>query len=928
MSYPLGTAVYVEGRLDWGPAVAAQAELTQVDTSLPLSSYSGGLQVISRYARRDRELAYRDNAVASMLSDLSYRMAAVWGYNPPVLRLQGSAARVIYLASLDLPATPQLAQVSYVTSSSVPTDSLEVDRMLYARDLHILQEVAQRAAVVLRHSSTVMSAVVSGYDGTLVEVQGHPYSTGCEVALAVVDSLPAWATPSGTVPGLSQAYWVRKVDDDHVSLHTSQAHAIAGTNQIVVSADLRGDHHSLLLWSFGLGVPPAWPAAGGARSRQEVHAVLPLNADLFNVPDRNLAWRDNVLAGYAGRLVDQLDDPYSKATRLYIRVVKSDDFNDPDNRPPEVYALLQDGVDFKVWAAEPLLPGRLRLQYSKLDKSIRWTTEDAGHLHVPQPAAPEFLGIEVGQELNLLSQIPDRPTAGFWRDKARRLRFPGHQESRFALVPNPGLSMVRLPSLTSYPLLSGGLVSSTAGQVRVRLSGQVVVAWQAGTYPQGVVVRHAGSYWTSLRTASATPGTDALQWRSSPHQPNVAVWINVAPMSKVSIGAVHQSTSLAQSPEGGVEFSPVNHTARFPIRLPSGNWELELEYYSKSTFPAPSSFAVTIRFGGEVVSTTPLPYGKVSGTKTSERFSVLANGQVQDLVLEWNQPAGPDVLIVSGITFKSDLSTKVRYKLSASLGGYPVGTVNFMGQRDQVSTIRFAGQVPANLTDPELHVDVLTSEDAPLEIMAVEASSLSTVHVGTAGAAGFERWRYELRSRLERTLVDSYSGSLDRYTVKPGEIEDDVEYDVVSGSLIYDGTSYSSGDSFTGGNGVSQYEITSSKTVLVKVSDPLPRFTAADTEIWGNSSTREWIEFLQSGEPELYQVLSDAKPSDTGKPCLVPRGLELTGTDVVNRLPTEDQLPVIQAFEPWMIRIGIKVLVSDLVNLGDHAGWVGEFTVA
>jgi hypothetical protein len=147
------------------------------------------------YAQRDKQLAYRDVALASNVAIITVEASTVWGLNPSLFRPILPAAIELSSpnnTSADRPALIHSSgTVRHVQSSSTPFDAARVDRELFARDLLIYESLARTSSVI--HASP--------YTGTLFSAE--PASPLISVLASGTSLIPtissAWSLAQGTL---------------------------------------------------------------------------------------------------------------------------------------------------------------------------------------------------------------------------------------------------------------------------------------------------------------------------------------------------------------------------------------------------------------------------------------------------------------------------------------------------------------------------------------------------------------------------------------------------------------------------------------------------------------------------------------------------------------------------------------------------------
>lgn len=891
---PLATSI------DWGRSLQPDAALSEIsDLSTPLFKLDGDDLVINKYAFRDRELSYRDIVLASAAAGVAFRLSTTWNFNPNTICVPGPVVPKLVFNTEDLNTPRSKGSVTYVGGDSVASDAILTDRDLYERDLLIAQELGSATSTHLKGASTMWTYEV-GYSGTVVTAsQDHNYTNGYGVKIHSDTAIPSVLTP-GPDPALSVQYYVHAIDDTTFSLHSSQADALLENPVSPVNFTDHGSGKQFVVFSgFNLTVDAVWSPAEGSENSSEVHHDLPLSYNLFKAPDQNLAHRDNILAAHAAKLISIINNPFEHANRLLVRVTHSENPFDPDNREPEVYSIIQDSDDVRVWVLDPLLNGRCRLIYRRSNKTLQWITENPGQLHVPQPAQYTIDGIASGQKIALLAEMPPPFTVNYWRQKSSRLVFPGRidggSENNVASVPDPGLGFVN-NSGNSIGLSNGDLVLMSAGS-------------------------------TSL------PLTNAI-FSPSPEVENLRISAIVTPTPEIKLlGSAGSFSPSAQIDAlGGAIYQSAPTTGIWKVKLPVGNWELEVVYAAADL--SPSSFPVRIKFGNDTVSITPLRYGVVVGSEISEKFTISAgqNGRpaLQDLSIQWTSGLGK--LVIRKVIFRSSLSTKLRYRLTCSVGSLASSSVDIIGYRNQPAVVHFNFLSSSSLTSPTIRLGYAETQDAPLAISKIQLLKITKLQGSsvTPGAFGFEPWRLEMRNRVSYVLEDAFARFVESYLVRTGEIEEGAKYEVSNGLVEYCGTIYGgTGNTTFTGTSTTFYEVADGHPTVIEYELPLPEFREEDANeemVWVPNSTAGWVDAIRTQAEDFDLAFREALPSDIGKPSLVPAGIYLRpdGT-VAAPFDTRKLAPTIQAFQPWMAGIGVLVLHDHLHNPGDRMGWVGDF---
>jgi hypothetical protein len=98
--------------------------------------------------------------------------------------------------------------------------------------------------------------------------------------------------------------------------------------------------------------------------------------------------------------------------------------------------------------------------------------------------------------------------------------------------------------------------------------------------------------------------------------------------------------------------------------------------------------------------------------------------------------------------------------------------------------------------------------------------------------------------------------------------------------------------------------------------------------LWTSNSTENWMNTIESTETRLRTAFRLARPTDVGQPALTPMGLSIDVANAVSLYDTTRLEPVLQALQPWMIRVGVYVAVEDLwpeYYVANAAGVAADF---
>jgi hypothetical protein len=509
-------------------------QLTQVDLNAPLD--------VIRYARRDRELLYRDMINATAVVKVSLHIESVW--NGATLRPSLQTAVTDQLPYVLSDVRRVDSTVLHVKNSSVPKDALDTDKDLAGRDA-LVYEILARACQ---------------------EFKDPP---------------------------------LRQIDPTGASI----------TNVT------------------------AWSLAEGVDFKTDVNPSLPLNRDLFKMPDQTAADRDNKIAAYVATMAQVMKNPFAYATRLYISV------NNVDAREVEIYTLVRnnfvlgntyeagDEVFFgtgwfralvhtvnspttsdwvaigsqtlRTWTTEPALEHGNKIVYNTKDKTLQWFREITSVIHQPQLFALVIDGMFVGQTITTVPAIPEATDAQYWKQKASRISYGGVVRQHIdgyldTTVLNSG---VKQPDTTGF---------SAPASISIPFKG---------------VVTAGSSYRFS---ALVKPDQKVVMLGQS----------NASGVSGTRAGATFVGNTV---PTPTKEGDPVS----YQIQLPPGSWKLTLGYTNLSGLT--TGFGIRVIVNGQIAmqDAVPLLFQDSDG-------SALPNGQiVQSTVIPFTTDGGAQVITIA-----------------------------------------------------------------------------------------------------------------------------------------------------------------------------------------------------------------------------------------------------------------------------------------
>lgn len=648
----------------------------------------------------------------------------------------------------------------------------------------------------------------------------------------------------------------------------------------------------------------AFAFAQGTESRRDINTNLPLNRELFRVPDMNLADRDNQMAAYTAQLCQVLKNPFAYADRLYVGVYGY------DPREVEVYTLIEQPFEAgtvylegdeiyyqgtiyrvkagigsttdvpwtspwswetvttanrRVWTCEPALPGRNRFVYDVAAQTIQWFRESADIQHVPQLVALSVPGIFSGQSLAVVAQVPERKDGQFWRGKAAHVVPAGKNLTDLYSLPNVASDVQQ-----GFLIQTSGASLTIPGKGTVSFPDPVTLA-----YPQVLPV---GNYRISALV-----------------EPNSIVEIAGASNDQGTGGI-----------EGGATYSGFSQLT-YGIGLPPTQWTVEFDYTNLSG--STSGFRLVAKLDGATVfdDTAPLYFNDSEGQPltngtivTSPAFPLFPTGAQQVFSLAWT--GGTGQFHVRAIRFRSTAYAQGRFRVSGTLAGSST-VVDVVGEDAVPGVMNWDFAVNATSTT-DFEINFERDSQLPLRVFRMDLAATGT-NTPTPNAQGFENFRHDCLVRAVRSAKQAFSeayyagteagtfmsdgttwdgDATERWmaTIESAEprlrqldmvpadnIVPGRQYYVASGSAIYEGWGYAAGSYFTG----------NTDTVYV----------------WASS-----------GQINQVGAWLQSKATHNGRPALVPSGVYFdyaSGTAAAS-YPPELTVPELATLQPWMIELG------------------------
>jgi len=343
-----------------GP-VDATGQLTQVDPNAPLDT--------TQYARRDRELAYRDLINAAAVVKVSLQTETVWNAADIRPDLQGLTTEVLPPTPGDLGRVN--SQVVHVKHASVPKDALDTDKDLAGRDA-LLFEVLSRACQIFSDPPLTPN------DSTGTNIPGV-------TAWSLADAVAGRHDINSALPLNRDLF--RNPDQNLTDRDNQIAAYVSRLVQILKNP-------------FAFANRLYVHIAGADEREVEVYT---LSRIYFRV----------------GTLYNPGDEVFFQTQWYRALTITA-------TTPTDAVTWLPiDGPTIRVFAAEPAYPGRNQFVYNTVLKTLQWISESASTVHTPQIYALSIIGAIPGQTITTVPQVPQPSDAQFWRQKAGRITYDG-----------------------------------------------------------------------------------------------------------------------------------------------------------------------------------------------------------------------------------------------------------------------------------------------------------------------------------------------------------------------------------------------------------------------------------------------------------------------------------------------------------------------
>jgi hypothetical protein len=695
----------------------------------------------------------------------------------------------------------------------------------------------------------------------------------------------------------------------------------------------------------------AWSLAEGVAVRADINRALPLNRDLFKLPDQNLADRDNQMAGYVAKMCQVLKAPFEFATRIYVQV------SNVDPREPEIYVFSRvywdadddyvtgdeifhetswyralvddpgepsatssdweaiDGPTERQFLAEPALSNRNRIVYDVEAKTLQWFRETTSLVHVPQIVALSVPGIAAGQTLDTLPRIPEAKDAQYWRSKAGQIVPVGEKVTdKIALdftasdVVTGGYTQIPAASLTvpdTVQFQLTGQLDNGNHLVSVLVNPSPLVEIAGAQNVQGTSGTLGGATF-AVNPATVTDGIqylvvggDGVVYNGGTYAPGFTF-----------TGTSSEPTYLPLGDSDLRQFS-----CAWRMALPIGPWTARIDYTNLDG--STDGFGVKALYSQAGASpvivfedTVPLPFDDTlngSVARSSQVGFDIADDAEFLFQVYWTYGNGN--FQVRQITFESTAIEQGHYVMQGTLGGQ-TSNADVIGEPYHPDVLSFYFET-GSLFDPTFGLTWLSESQLPIQFKAIQVQSVGT-YASTPNAALFQGWRQEMVERATESIQDSFTRTVKAYGTNTPLFRND------DGTWDSDNTEQWMGfievyqprlreiEGITSGNITDgrQYQVDGGPIVYNGTTyhdgQKFYGLASEGREFTGNSINQ-------------VGAMTQAGPGHLGKPCILPFGVYYDINEQVVRslYAGSNCYPVVAACQPWMIDAGIYTYTSD-----------------
>jgi hypothetical protein len=666
----------------------------------------------------------------------------------------------------------------------------------------------------------------------------------------------------------------------------------------------------------------AWSLAQAQAIRADINAALPLNRDLFKLPDQNLADRDNILATYVATIAQVLKNPFTKALRIYVKVTGPG----TDEREPEVFVLTSDNGTDRVWQAEPALSDRNRIIYNITNRTLQWVRESVDEVMVPQIYAMTIPGIDFGQLVTTLSEVPELKDAQFWRQKAGQI-VPAGEE-----IHDTGAYL----SFTSTDAANGGTMQEDAasltapGALTFTLNGSL----SSGAYRVNVLTvpspRVAIAGAQNVSDTSGTLGGATFDANVASGSIITKQYIVVGGDGIAYNGNGYAAGQVFSGVAGATTYTQISanlstvrqYAVAFQLPLTPGPWTVTIDYTDLSGFS--DGFGIKAQYvanGANAVNViqdvVAQPFNGTPGdiVSTSVAGFDVDNTGAFSFPIYWTYGTGQ--LHIRRVIFQSD-TTKGHYQVQTGFAG-STAIVDVIGTAYQPDVMRFEFQSSGSLVNPVFSFNWVGDSDMPIKLKQVDVQSFGTF-TPTPVSNEFAGWRQECVDRAERVIQQTYIEAVNSFGTNiptfrdsgskwsPTATENWMSFVETAHPRLREMTSID--DTLGIANG-RQYEVVSGPVAYGTNSYNIGQRFYGDTTVGTGFS---------GGAVKQVGALVKSRPGHIGKPALIPYGLTYSGNGTVSAYyDTPQSTPMLVSCVPWMIDQGIYVVQDEF--------WMSDFLV-
>ncbi len=651
-------------------------------------------------------------------------------------------------------------------------------------------------------------------------------------------------------------------------------------------------------YAFGGAAQLYWSPANGLVSNHTV-SLRPWGKNLFNDPDRNLAYRDDVVAravAVAGRIIRE---GYRHVTRVSAAVWE----NGIKTRENETYVKVSEDSRYVDFAAFPRLQGANLLRYDKKANRIQYV-----HANGPLYGTGPYINVgKSGGWLDATGTLPATPdsqrvTVAAGAGQVRDSAFWAQKAVQLTLSPNAEISVVDATGWTE----GRGRKLSRRNQF---INFTVPASVPAGTYavyvdftPQGtrmaplvpMYVRRApksvsDAYYASYAEVATYPDRRDVM---------AATYVRTAAATEViTIGIDYPNTDAeyeavydegVASRDAGTSYTqnPYGSDAAWQRRAwRDGYYSRPMSTFDKGTVLYVNGIELRRRYRTRVTPNAS-GFGGVKAECLARAEAAVSSAYDLDLAEAVLRPVFETLIGVLGKSlpayrFHAENPHAARYV--ADLGS-TITVTDYTTVSDYVE----GAKLILWPSDPAQAPTTVTIASVELVEGMLRVSLTTAVGYASGGSLvpKTRAYRFALKDAPTGIVIDEYTG-------------------VMSGTVGFDTAT-----------GSRECRVLVAAENLVVSSTPFSMRIVAKAlsydYTWDARATEGWMEMMANGrEPRIRSAFRVGRAGDTGRPALVPSGIGLQRDGTVSSaFRTAQSRPVLSVFEPWMMNIGIYVCVD------------------